>query len=80
VHEAAALERDLQRAGIGPHAWVVNQVLTGLPVRHPLLRSRQAAEAPLLAEVDARAPKVLHVPWTAGAGARAQTATYATAR
>ena len=64
VHEAAALERDLRRAGIAPYAWVVNQVLTGLDVRHPLLRARQAAEAPYLAEVDARATQVLHLPWT----------------
>jgi arsenite-transporting ATPase len=65
VHEAAMLERDLRRAGIAPHAWVVNQVLTGLDVRHPLLRARQAAEAPYLAEVAAHAAQVFHMPWLA---------------
>lgn len=63
VHEAAALGRDLRRAGIEPYAWVVNQVLTGLNLSHPLLRARQAAEARFLGEVDALSPRVVHLPW-----------------
>ena len=69
VHEAAALERDLRRAGIEPYAWVVNQVLTGLELHHPLLRARQAAEARFLAEVDVLAPRVAHLPWSVGPAA-----------
>lgn len=63
VHEAAQLEDDLARAGIRPWAWVVNQTLTGLDVQDPLLRRRQSAEAPFLAEVAARAARLAIVPW-----------------
>jgi len=48
VLEAAALEKDLQRAGITPWAWIVNQ---SLAVAHPasgLLRLRAQQEIPQL--------------------------------
>jgi arsenite-transporting ATPase len=32
VHEAASLQRDLRRAEIEPYAWVINQVLSPLPI------------------------------------------------
>jgi len=51
VHEAMRLERDLARAGIRPFAWVVNQSLTPLPVRDPVLRARKGAEAAHLREL-----------------------------
>ena len=51
VHEAAKLQDDLQRAGIAPFAWVINQSLTPLAVTDPVLVSRRAHEARYLREV-----------------------------
>ncbi|MBC7173032.1 MAG: arsenical pump-driving ATPase, partial [Polyangiaceae bacterium] len=45
IHEAMQLEHDLARADINPFAWVVNQSLTPLDVKDPVLRSRRAHEA-----------------------------------
>jgi arsenite-transporting ATPase len=64
VHEAAELQRDLQRAGIEPFAWVINQSFATSDVRDPVLRERGAREAPYFAEVrDAWATRVASVPW-----------------
>jgi arsenite-transporting ATPase len=63
VHEARALQDDLARAGIRPFAWVVNQALTPLSVRDPLLVARRAGEAPYLDEVASVATQVAVVPW-----------------
>jgi arsenite-transporting ATPase len=63
VHEAAALQRDLDRAGIRPFAWVVNACLTPLAVRDPVLVSRRAHEARFLREVTTLSPRVVVVPW-----------------
>jgi arsenite-transporting ATPase len=49
VSEAAALQEDLRRAGIEPHAWVVNRALSGSGAADPLLRQRMAGEA---AQID----------------------------
>ena len=51
VHEAAQLQTDLQRAGIGSFAWVVNQSLAKLDLTDEVLRSRQGQEARYLDEV-----------------------------
>lgn len=51
VHEAACLQDDLQRAGIEPAGWVVNQALTPLPITDPLLARRKQAEQDRIAEV-----------------------------
>lgn len=64
VHEAAALQRDLERAGIHPFAWVVNRSLTPLSVSDPLLRERRAGEARYLAEVRTLSNRVALVPWS----------------
>jgi arsenite-transporting ATPase len=64
VHEAAQLADDLGRAGIHPSAWVVNQSLTPLGVRDPLLVARRAREARWLREVAARAATLILIPWT----------------
>ncbi len=66
VHEARALQRDLERADIHPFAWVVNQSLTPLQVRDPVLVSRRAHEAPWLREVASLGLPVALVPWMAG--------------
>jgi arsenite-transporting ATPase len=51
VHEAARLQQDLRRAGIEPFAWVINQSLSPLVVRDPILVGRQRSEKPLIDEV-----------------------------
>ncbi len=65
VHEAAALQQDLRRAGIEPWAWVVTQALTPLAVTDPLLRHRRAGESRHLDEVRSRSKRVALVPWKA---------------
>ncbi len=51
VHEAASLQRDLRRAEIEPYAWVVNQVLSPLPISDPLMKQRRLHEQKYLREV-----------------------------
>jgi len=63
VHEAALLQQDLERAGIRPFAWVVNQSLIPLEVTDPVLVRRRANETRFHAEVDELAPRVAVVPW-----------------
>jgi len=63
VHEAAALQRDLERAQIHPFAWVVNQSLVPLVVTDPLLVRRRASEHRFHAEVRSLAKRVALVPW-----------------
>jgi arsenite/tail-anchored protein-transporting ATPase len=65
VHEAAALQRDLERAGIRPFGWVINQSLKPLEVTDPVLAARRESEARYHAEVAALAPRVAVVPWSA---------------
>ena len=65
VHEAAALEKDLHRAGIDPFAWVINQSLTSVPVSDPVLVGRQAQETRYIDEVCQIAGRVFLVPWMA---------------
>lgn len=66
IHEAMQLERDLGRAGIAPFAWVVNQSLTPLDVKDPVLRSRQALEAAHLREIASHAARIVLEPWNVG--------------
>lgn len=64
VHEAAALQRDLRRAGIEPYAWVINQVLSPLPISDPLMKQRQSHEQKYLQEIkDEQASRVAIIPW-----------------
>lgn len=51
VHEAAALQEDLHRAGIKPCAWVVNQSLAASAPLDPLLVAKAVTEQRYLAEV-----------------------------
>ncbi|MHB1874752.1 MAG: ArsA-related P-loop ATPase, partial [Streptosporangiaceae bacterium] len=53
IHEAAALQADLRRAGIEPAAWVINQSLHAARVTDPLLVARAAAESRHIAEAAA---------------------------
>ncbi|TWU06377.1 arsenical pump-driving ATPase [Stieleria varia] len=64
VHEAAALQRDLRRAEIEPYAWVINQVLSPLPITDPLMKQRQSNEQKYLSEVQQTlASRVAMIPW-----------------
>ncbi len=64
VHEAAALQRDLRRAEIEPYAWVINQVLSPLPLTDPMMKQRQSHEQKFLREVkEVQASRVAIIPW-----------------
>jgi arsenite-transporting ATPase len=63
IHEAMSLERDLARAGIQPHCWIVNQSFLPLAVSDPLLRARQATERASLSELSAHAGRIVLQPW-----------------
>ena len=65
VHEAAQLQKDLERAGIRPFAWVVNQCLTPLVVTDPVLVQRRAREAQYLGEVASLSGRMVVIPWSA---------------
>lgn len=51
VHEAAQLQQDLERAGIHPYAWVINQALAPLLLTDPGLKARRADQRPYIEEV-----------------------------
>lgn len=64
VHEAAALQADLRRAGIEPFAWVVNQSLAGSDTRDPLLAARGNGEIKFIREVTEQwSKRTALVPW-----------------
>ena len=64
VHEAARLQDDLQRAGIKPYAWIINQSFAGDGFRDPVLVERGSREAPYIAEVrDRLATRFAVIPW-----------------
>ena len=66
IHEAAALQQDLRRAGIEPMAWVINQSLHGCGSCDPLLMRREQAERRYLTEVrEKHASRVAWLPWQA---------------
>jgi arsenite-transporting ATPase len=64
VHEAASLQRDLRRAEIEPYAWIINQCLSPLTIRDPLLLARQQHERPYIREVlDVQSHRTFLIPW-----------------
>jgi arsenite/tail-anchored protein-transporting ATPase len=64
VHEAARLQDDLQRAGITPFAWVVNQTFAADGFRDPVLAERGERELPYIAEVrEHLSRRMAIVPW-----------------
>jgi len=66
VHEAAMLQKDLLRARITPHAWVINQSLAPLELTDPVLVSKQEGEHVHIDEVlRDHAARVALVPWLA---------------
>lgn len=65
VHEARALQKDLERASIHPWGWIVNRSLTASSTKHPLLLQRAAAETPLFHEiVTSQSLPVIAFPWS----------------
>lgn len=67
VHEAAQLQADLRRAGIDPHAWIVNQSFAAAGPSDPILNARAERELPFISEViEDLADKVVVIPWVAG--------------
>ena len=65
VLEAEGLQQDLQRAGIQPWGWVVNNSIAAAHPETPFLRARAANEATQLGAVFARADRVAIVPMLA---------------
>jgi len=64
VHEAARLQEDLQRAGINPYAWVINQSFCATDTRDPVLAERGRLEHRYISEVrDTLANRVALIPW-----------------
>ena len=64
VHEAAALQDDLRRAGIEPYAWVINQSLLGTAATDPILVRRERSEHRYIDEVaGGLASRTAIVPW-----------------
>ena len=64
ISEARRLEADLQRAGIGAYAWVINQSLTRSPRAIRCLRTRANNELPHIESVLSRdGSRVAIVPW-----------------
>lgn len=51
VHEAAQLQSDLRRAGIEPHAWILNQCIDTFATRDPKLLAKAAHEHSFIQEV-----------------------------
>ncbi|HLO78585.1 MAG TPA: ArsA-related P-loop ATPase, partial [Magnetospirillum sp.] len=67
VHEAERLRDDLDRAGIAPYAWVVNQSLLASGTRNPILAQRGIYEAPFIERVSGQSPRTALIPWLATA-------------
>ena len=64
VHEAAALQADLRRAGIEPCAWVINQSLAPLRVTDPILQGRRYQEFRYIDEVGELTGQRYLLPWS----------------
>jgi arsenite/tail-anchored protein-transporting ATPase len=65
VHEAAALQEDLRRAGIHPFAWIINQSFAMTGSTDPLLIRRGANELRYLREVaGSLAARTAVLPWS----------------
>lgn len=64
VSQAAALQDDLRRAQIEPHAWVVNKSIVAAGTRDPLLSARLDGERAQMARIAAGlARRTYVVPW-----------------
>jgi arsenite-transporting ATPase len=62
VLEAQGLQKDLERAGIHPWAWVVNNSIAAARPESPFLRQRAAAETQEIATVEDIADRLAVIP------------------
>ncbi len=62
VLEAQGLQEDLERAGIHPWAWVINDSISAARPKAPFLRQRAASEVELIQQVSAIADRMAVVP------------------
>jgi arsenite-transporting ATPase len=66
VHEAAALQADLRRAGIEPFGWIINQSFALTPTSDPLLVERARREHAYFHEVArTHTRRMTALPWQA---------------
>ena len=66
VHEAERLQEDLERAGIAPYAWVINQSLLASGTHDPLLCERGNYEVPFIEQVKSKlSTRSVLIPWLA---------------
>ncbi len=66
VHEAAALQADLRRAGIEPFGWIINQSFALTTTTDPLLEERTLRERTYFEEVvRMHSARTLALPWLA---------------
>lgn len=66
VHEAERLQADLARAGITPHAWIINQSFVASGSRDPLLQLRGTYELPFIERVtQTLSSRAALIPWLA---------------
>lgn len=63
VQEACDLQKDLERAGIVPYAWIINQSLTPLPISNPVIAARRRNEAAFIRKAFSMTSKTVIVPW-----------------
>ncbi|WP_200960114.1 arsenical pump-driving ATPase [Pelomonas sp. Root1217] len=64
VSQASALQDDLRRAGIEPHAWVLNKSVLAAGTRDPLLAARLAGERRQIERMSAGlARQLFALPW-----------------
>jgi len=64
VSQASALQDDLRRAGIEPHAWVLNKSVLAAGTHDPLLAARLAGERRQMERMSAGlAKRIFTVPW-----------------
>jgi arsenite-transporting ATPase len=69
VHEAAQLQQDLERAGIRPFAWVINQSLLAAGTQDAVLAKRAVLESRYIDEVQSRyAKRAALIPWKPDCG------------
>jgi arsenite-transporting ATPase len=63
VQEACDLQKDLERAGISPYAWIINQSLTPLSISNPVIAARRRNEATFIQKAFSMTSKTVIVPW-----------------
>jgi len=64
VHEAAQLQRDLERADLHPFAWVINQSFAATSTSDPTLMAKARNEVRYIREVTEHLTKrAVLIPW-----------------